>query len=106
MAILSPEEAVDVLGYTFVDEMPGDVTKILLPGIDGFLKNATGKDWGTITDTYTEIDPDAKMIARVLLVRWFEDPGMIGKTSDVGVVSLIGQLHAKALQEKQAMADG
>lgn len=99
MPILTPQDAADVLGYDSPDEMPGDVTKILLPGIDGFLKNATGKDWGA----EEEIDPDAKMAARVLLRRWFDDPGMVGATKDVGILSLIGQLHAKALQEKQAV---
>jgi hypothetical protein len=97
--ILTTQEAADVLGYDSPDEMPGDVVNILLPGIDGFLKNATGKDWGA----EEEIDPDAKMAARVLLRRWFDDPGMVGGAKDVGVLSLIGQLHAKALQEKQAV---
>ena len=98
MPILTPEESADVLGYDNPEEMPGDVEKILLPGIAGFLKNATGKDWGA----EEEIDPDAKMAARVLLRRWFDNPGMVGETTDIGLMSLIGQLHAKALQERQA----
>jgi len=97
--ILTKQEAADVLGYDSPDEMPGDVVNILLPGIDGFLQNATGKDWGA----EEEIDPDAKMAARVLLRRWFDDPGMVGATKDAGILNLIGQLHAKALQEKQAV---
>ena len=97
--ILTTQEAADVLGYDSPDEMPGDVVNILLPGIDGFLQNATGKDWGA----EEEIDPDAKMAARVLLRRWFDDPGMVGATKDAGILNLIGQLHAKALQEKQAV---
>ena len=97
--ILTTQEAADVLGYDSPDEMPGDVVNILLPGIDGFLQNATGKDWGA----EEEIDPDAKMAARVLLRRWFDDPGMVGEAKDVGILNLIGQLHAKALQEKQAV---
>jgi len=96
--ILTPQEAAEVLGYDKPEEMPGDATKILLPGIAGFLKNATGKDWAADE----EIDQDAKMAARVLLRRWFDNPGMVGETKDIGLMSLIGQLHAKALQERQA----
>jgi len=99
MPILTPQDAADVLGYDSPDEMPGNVTKILLPGIDGFLKNATGKDWGA----EEEIDPEAKMAAGVLLRRWYDDPGMVGVIKGEEILNLIGQLHAKALQEKQAV---
>jgi hypothetical protein len=102
VAILTLDEAASILDYTSPTEMPPKVSSVLLPAVDDFLKSATGKDWGTVTDTYTAIDPTAKMAAGVLLARWFEDPGMLGKAYDVGVLSLIGQLEAKALQEKQA----
>jgi len=97
--ILTLQEAADILKYNSSDEMPGNVTSIILPAVDDCIKTATGKDWGTLTDTYIEIDPTAKMIASVLVVRWFEDPGIIGKVNDAGIIGLIGQLHAKALME-------
>lgn len=99
MPILTPQDAVEILKYDSVDEMPGNVTSIILPAIDGYIRSGTGKDWGILTDAYIEIDPTAKMVASILLVRWHEDPGMIGKANDVGIISLIGQLHAKALLE-------
>jgi hypothetical protein len=102
MSILSTQEAVDALDYTSVAELPGKVTSILLPAIDEFIKSATGKDWGTLTATYTEIDPTAKILAGVLLVRWFDDPGQINQANDSGVLSMVGQLEAKALVEQQA----
>ena len=92
--ILTPKEAFDIL------RLDGDASlypqfNIILPAIDDYLKSATGKDWAN----ETEVDPIAKMVASVLLVRWFEDPGMVGKVSDAGVISLISQLHAKAITE-------
>ena len=99
MAILTATEAYQSLDYTSADEMPEKVTSIFLPAIDNFLKDATGKDWGTLTDTYTAIDPTAKMIAGILLVRWVEDPGQIGEVSDRSTLAFIGQLQAKYHQE-------
>lgn len=101
MSILTTQEAADALDYESVEELPGKVTSIFLPAIDNFLKDCTGKDWGTITEDYTEIDPTAKIIASILLVRWVENPGMIGQTNDDGVLSLITQLSAKATLEAQ-----
>ena len=100
MSILTPQEAVDQLR---LDSPASNYPQldIILPAISDYLKSATGKDWGTITGQYKEIDPTAKIVASVLLVRWFEDPGMIGTLSlnDPGLVGLIAQLHAKAISE-------
>jgi hypothetical protein len=104
MPILSEQDACKALDYSSVDEMPEKVAAIFLPAIDGCLKNATGKDWGTLTAGYTVIDPVAKMVASILLVRWVEDPGQIGKIIDEGLIALVGQLEAKYLQEKQAVS--
>lgn len=93
--ILTQQEAAELLNYLTVDEMPEKVISVFLPAVDAFLKNATGFDWGILTDTYTTIDPLAKMAAGVLLVRWFDDPSLIGKADDAGIVGLIGQLRAK-----------
>lgn len=101
--ILTAQEAASALDYTTADELPAKVQSIILPAVDNYLKDATGKDWGTLTETYTAIDPTAKMIAGVLLVRWFENPALIGKTNDDGVIAMIGQLAAKATQERRAV---
>lgn len=102
MPILSDVEAMKMLDYTTVEDMPDKVSDILIPAVNEYLKDATGKDWGTITETYIEIDPVAKVVASILLVRWFEDPGQIDKVSDIGLLSMVNQLEAKYLQEKQA----
>ncbi len=103
MSILTTQEAVDLLKYGSAENMPGDINSVYLPAVDSFLKDATGKDWGTLTETYTEIEPVAKLTAGVLLIRWFRNPDLIGKADDSGVLSLITQLSAKVLQEQQAV---
>jgi hypothetical protein len=98
MSILTAAQACQALNYNSVDDMPERVTEILLPGIDSVLRDATGKDWGALTETYTTIDPKAVLAASALLVSWFADPAMIGQISD-GAIGLVGQLRAKHLQE-------
>jgi len=79
-------------------ESPEDYPQlnIVLPFVDDFIKTATGHDWAEDV----QIDPTAKMLAVALAARWFDDPGQMGNISDndIGVKSLICQLHAKALQ--------
>lgn len=91
--IITNQEAVDMLRLSNPDEYPQ--LNIVLPFVDDYIKSATGRDWSTDSP----IDPTAKMLAASLLVRWFDDPGQMGIISDnnIGVVSLIGQLHSKAL---------
>jgi len=94
--ILTQLEAAGMLGYTSINDVPVERLNIIMPFVDDYIKTATGRDWaGDIS-----IDPTAKMLASVLLVRWFDDPGQIGKIpdNDIGVRGLIGQLHAKALE--------
>lgn len=105
--ILTAQEVADLLDYTSVDEVPPKVMSVLVPAIGQFLFDSTGKDWVTLTDVYTQIDPTAKMAAGVLLVRWFENPAQIGMGNtavmrDSGFSSLIGQLAARAALERQA----
>jgi len=40
--------------------------------------------------------PAAEVVAQVILVRWFEDPGQVGKVSDQSLITMIGMLKAKA----------
>jgi len=95
--ILTNQEAADMLRLPDPADYPQ--LNILLPFVDDYIKTATGFDWGTITTTYTIIDPAAKMLASALATRWFYDPGQMGNVSDndIGVKSIVGQLHAKAL---------
>lgn len=93
--ILTQKEAFDIL------RLDGDASfypqlDIILPAIDNYLETATGKDWAK-DET---IEPLAKIVASVLLVRWFDDPGMTGKVEDKGIISLVSQLHAKAITEE------
>lgn len=88
----------EALNYTDPTQMPGKIMDILAPGVSQFIYNATGFDWGTLTDTYTAIDPLAILAACLLLQRWFEDDAQIGQANDLGVISMLNQLHAKYLQ--------
>ena len=64
----------------------------LLAPIDEFLYQATGHDWAADTT----VDEAAKITAGVLLVNWFDNPGMVGNGDPAG--SLIATLEAKALR--------
>jgi hypothetical protein len=68
----------------------------LLPLVDTYLKNATGRDWAADST----IHPAAKSAARMLLVQWHEDPGKVGSASalDFGLRAALVQLAALALQ--------
>jgi len=92
MNILTAQEAASVLRCEETDE---DMVN-LLPLIDGFIKNATGRDWSADTT----IDVTAKSAARMLLVLWHENPGMIGAESSLsfGLRSVLAQLEVKAIQ--------
>lgn len=52
----------------------------LLSQVDAYIKNATGHDWASDTS----IRAEAKSAARMLLVRWHEDPGGMAAQSALG----------------------
>lgn len=92
--ILTEAEAKDML---FLDpETTYPQLAIILPGIDDYIKTATGFEWGTTTTTYTEIDKVAKLAASILLSQWFYNPQEMGK-ENYAVVGFIAQLQAKVL---------
>lgn len=72
----------------------------LLPAVDAYIKNASGRDW-TLDAT---IHAEAKSAARMLLVRWHEDPGgqAAGSTLGFGLSAVLVQLKAKALELARA----
>lgn len=69
--ILTPTEAANVLRCSEDDPLMGE----LLQAIDTHLESITGWNWAA----ENPVDQDAKSAARVLLVRWHGDPGMIGQ---------------------------
>ena len=74
--ILTVAEAANTLRCDLTDPAMLD----LLPAVDAYIRNATGHDW----TADTPINPTAKSAARMLLVKWHEDPGMSGGSGTVG----------------------
>src|SRR3990172_1448905 len=70
----------------------------LLPMVDRYITGATGRDWSADAVVY----PEAKSAARLLLVMWFEDPGMRGSVGGLhfGLQAALAQLEALALRYK------
>jgi hypothetical protein len=67
------------------------IVAMLLPQVDSYIENATGRDWtqdGTILDT-------AKSAAGILLVAWYDDPSLTGQATP-GVYGPLVQLEAEA----------
>lgn len=95
--ILTAAEAADVLRCAVDDARLLD----LLPQIDAYIKTATGHAW----EGDTPIHETAKAAARMLLVQWFEDPGMLvgGQALSFGVQACLTQLQALALRYRKFM---
>lgn len=92
-AILTPAEAANVLRVEADDIQMLD----LLPQIDAYIRNATGRDWSQDNP----ILADAKAAARLLLVKWHEDPGDLTSGANAlgwGLRSMLVQLEAKAMR--------
>jgi len=92
VTILSQAEAATVLRCEQDDSNMID----LLPLVDGYIRQATGRDWSQ--DTW--VRPEAKAAARMLLVRWHEDPGGMaaGGALGYGLAAVLTQLEALALK--------
>ena len=71
----------------------------LLPLVDDYIKDATGHNWAADTT----INPKAKAAARMLLVMWHENPGMIGVGSSLnfGLTAMLVQLEGLALRNME-----
>jgi hypothetical protein len=90
--ILSAAEAAIVLRCAVTD---ADMLA-LLPMVDAYVKNATGRDWAQ----ENPIRPEAKSAARILLVRAHEDPGAMAQPAPAlgwGLAASLTQLEALAL---------
>ncbi len=90
--ILTPAKAANALRC---EETDADMLA-LLPLVDAFIKGATGRDWTKDAEIY----PQAEAAARMLLVRWHEDPGGMaaGSALGFGLRAILVQLKALALQ--------
>lgn len=89
--ILSSSEAATVLRCETTD---ADMLA-LLPLIDAYIKNASGRDWAADST----INPSAKAAARILLVQWHEDPGRLASgqvAMTAGLCACLVQLEALA----------
>jgi hypothetical protein len=94
--ILTASEAATVLRC---DETDADMLA-LLPAVDAYIKNATGHDWASDSQVVDE----AKSAARMLLVKWHEDPGMMSNGSPslgFGLSACLIQLEAMALRYRE-----
>ena len=90
--ILTPAEAAAVLRVDEDDQMMLD----LLPQVDAYIEQATGRDW-TLDSPAPAL---ARAAARMLVVRWYEDPGGMaaGAALGFGLSACLVQLEARALQ--------
>lgn len=99
--ILTVDEAATVLR---TEESDANLL-YLLNQVDAYIKNATGRDWSADTPVHAE----ARSAARMLLVRWHEDPGGMasGNAPGFGLHAVMTQLKAKALElaESEAAAE-
>lgn len=91
MTILSRVEAALVLRVDVDNEQLFD----LLALVDGYVKNATGVDWASVSP----VPPVAKNAARMLLVMWYENPGGLAQGANAlgfGLTQALLQLEAEA----------
>jgi len=95
MTILSTIEASTVLRCA---ENDPDMLR-LLPLVDTYLANATGIDWSG-----SDAPNEAKSAARMLLVMWHENPGMINVSQSslgFGLAAVLMQLKVLALAQEE-----
>ena len=93
--ILTAQQAANALRVETADLRMLD----LLPQVDEFIERATGRDW---TQDATK-NPVAIAAATMLLVIWFENPGMIGQEVSLpfGLVATLSQLEAETLKYRR-----
>lgn len=96
--ILTETEAASVLRVEIDDQVMMD----LLPQVDAYIQMATGRDWAADSP----VRPEARSAARMLLVKWYEDPGAMGVAYGgalgFGLSASLTQLEALALQLETA----
>jgi hypothetical protein len=68
----------------------------LLPLVDAYIANATGRDW----TSDTPVPPEAKSAARMLITMWMENPAQQSYPMSAlpqGLAAALAQLEIKAL---------
>lgn len=96
--ILTAAEAANALRCAVTDPAMLD----LLPQVDGYIVYATGYDW----TADAAINPVARAAARMLLVKWHEDPGMNSTQAAslaYGLSACLVQLEAMNCQNMEFM---
>jgi hypothetical protein len=92
MAILNNSEIAEALRYASPEDLP-EAAFGISAAAEAFLASATGHDWGKDR----RVDDLAKQAARILLVKWFDDPEQCGRSDGVyGLTNLIGLLQLEA----------
>lgn len=95
MTILTASQAANALRVPETDPRMVD----LLPVIDAYIERATGRDWSQDA-TKNKI---AVSVATMLLVQWYEDPGVMGGTNEMphGITAHLTLLEAEALKYRK-----
>jgi hypothetical protein len=90
--ILTPQQAANALRVETTDARMLD----LLPQVDLYIQNATGRNW---TQDSAK-NPVAISAATMLLVMWFDNPSMIGQEGALshGLTAALAQLEVDALK--------
>lgn len=99
--ILTAAEAANALRCDVTDPAMLD----LLAQVDGYILTATGHDWSGDNP----ISPVAKNAARMLLVMWHEDPGMMAQKNaplSFGLTAALVQLESMETQNMEFMSQG
>lgn len=98
--LLTAQQAANALRVATTDATMLD----LLPLVDRYVQNATGRDW-TADGT---IHPSAIAAARMLLVQWYDNPSMIGTEGSLanGLTFQLSQLEAEALKYRKYQFEG
>lgn len=87
--ILTIDEAANAIRTDAEDQAMLD----LLPGIDAYIKTATGRDWSADDPVH----PTAKSAARILLALWYDNPAMLSNGQGAlpaGLRATLTQLEA------------
>lgn len=92
MTILTPSEAADFVRT----EASDPILPMLLPIVDAYIQQATGRDWAADE----QINPFAQAAAGMLIAYWYDNPYAVG-TSPEGSGSVFVQLEAEALKYRK-----
>lgn len=98
--ILTTTQGANALRVSTSDARMAD----LLPQVDRYIRDATGRDWSADIETH----PTAIAAATMLLVQWYDNPSMIGSEGVLGhgLTAALTQLEAEALKYRKYQFEG